>query len=232
MSKTVKAEDAFSALSGSNAELEQPRSFLTIRVHRVDLVPTLIGLCVGYERGRWRSRELVNHMMEWLPEFALNYAERKSFNAATAVRLIRAAARSIYNTSKFANRGEFGELLLHIAIRQVYNTIPAISKLYYKDADNDTVKGFDAVHVVVTPERIELWLGEAKLYDNISRAISATIEELKVHTSDKYLRREFATITNKIDGAWPHAARLKRLLDPNTSLDEVFDAMCIPVLLT
>jgi hypothetical protein len=61
--------------------------------------------------------------------------------------MLRAAAQRVYATKKFANRGEFGELLLHIAARQVFNTLPEI-KVYYKDADNDTVKGFDSVHAV------------------------------------------------------------------------------------
>jgi hypothetical protein len=43
---------------------------------------------------------------------------------------------------------------------------------------------------------------------------------------------EFASIVNKIDSQWPHSEKLKMLLDPSTSLDSVFDAICIPVLLT
>jgi len=209
-----------------------PEPFLEIRVKELELVPALVGLCVGYEAGRWRSQELVAHMMEWLPEFALTYSERRAFAASSAVRLIRAAARSIYSTEKFKNRGEFGELLLHIAIRQVFKTLPAISKIFYKDADNVTVKGFDAVHVVATDHALELWIGESKFYNDISKAITDVVEELKLHTEDAYLRREFAAIVNKIDTKWPHAERLRKLIDGNTSLDAIFDAACIPVLLT
>lgn len=43
---------------------------------------------------------------------------------------------------------------------------------------------------------------------------------------------EFIAITNKIDNKWPHADRLKTLLHPNISLDDVFSNTCIPVLLT
>jgi len=214
------------------AEEAIPKPFLDVRVKELDLVPALVGLCVGYEAGRWRSQELVQHMMEWLPEFALTYSERKSLAANSAVRLIRAAVRSIYATEKFKNRGEFGELLLHIAIRQVFNTLPAISKIYYKDADNVTIKGFDAVHVVAGDTSLELWIGESKFYTDISKAIADVLEELKLHTEDAYLRREFAAIVNKIDAKWPYAERLRKLLDANTSLDTVFDAACIPVLLT
>jgi len=201
-------------------------------VKHLGVSPALLALCVGYEAGRWRSKELVDHMMEWLPEFALTYSERRSLGTHSAVRLVRAAARSIYASKKFENRGEFGELLLHIAIRQVFQTLPAISKIYYKDSDNVTAKGFDAVHVVVNESTLELWIGESKFYSDISKAIADVVKELEWHTADVYLRREFAAIINKIDSKWPHASRLKTLLDPNTSLDKVFDAACIPVLLT
>lgn len=209
-----------------------PPPFLTVRAQRLDLAPTLTALCAGYEGGQWRAKALAEHMMEWLPEFALNYEERQALRHNNSVRMLRAAARRVYATEKFANRGEFGELLLHIAARQVFNTLPAISKLYYKDSDNDTVKGFDAVHVLATAAGLELWLGEVKFYDEITRAIRDVVAELGKHTTPGYLRREAAAIINKIDSNWPHADRLTRLLDPNTSLDEIFDAMCIPVLLT
>jgi len=209
-----------------------PEAFLEVRARKIDVSPSLFALCVGYESGEWRARQLVAHMMEWLPDFALTYEERRSFGTQNAVRRMRKAAKTIYKTEKFAKRGEFGELLLHIAIRQIFETVPAVSKIYYKDSSNDTVKGFDAVHVVVTPSNLELWLGEAKFYDNISRAITDVVKELDAHTGTGFLRDEFIAITNKIDTRWPHADRLKKLIDPNTSIDGIFDAVCIPVLLT
>jgi hypothetical protein len=212
--------------------LARPDNFLEVRVSRLDLTPTLHGLCAGYEQGRWRSKEFAQHLMEWLPEFALNYSDAQAITSGNAVRLLRDAALRVYQSDKFEQRGEFGELLLHAALRQVFDTIPAISKIYYKDSANNTVKGFDAVHVVATKNSLELWLGEAKFYDNFSRAVASVIKELALHTGNDFLRKEFALIVNKIDPAWPHADRLKKLLSPNTSLDQVFDTLCVPVLLT
>ena len=173
-------------------------------------------------------------MFEWLPEFALGHTECASLDASDAVLKLRKIANNIYNTDKFERRGEFGELLLHILLRQVFGTIPAISKMFYKDSHNDTVKGFDAVHVVHSPTEnaLELWLGEVKFYENITAAIAAVLKELGEHTDAEYLKGEFAAITNKIDPAWPHSGQLTKLLHPNTSLDEVFKRACIPVLLT
>ena len=170
--------------------------------------------------------------MKWLPEFALKHSEVAGLGADNAVELVARAAKSVYATDKFQTRGEFGELLLHAALRQCFKTLPAISKYYYKDAGNDTVKGFDAVHVVSTDTSLELWLGEVKFYDDAARAIADVLKEVEKHLERDYLRGEFAAITNKIDSDWQHAERLKKLLHPDTSLDEVFDAVCVPVLLT
>lgn len=209
-----------------------PAPFLDIKVHRFDLSPSVCGLCVGYERGLWRSTQFADHIVEWLPEFALSAEECQSLNHANALPFIRRAAKTIYESKKFQNRGEFGELFLHAVVRQVHDSLPAISKIYYKSAINDTVKGFDAVHVVGPPDDMELWLGEAKFYDDAGRAIRDVIAEIDQHLATDYLRSEFLLLKGKIDDTWPHAEPLKRLLSPNTSLDEVFKRACLPVLLT
>ena len=206
--------------------------FFNIIIHKDDTFPDLHGLCAGFESRQWRKDQLVNYLFEYLPEFALTYSELANLTRENMVAKMRQVAASIYQSEKFKNRGEFGELLLHAIIREMYDTIPAISKIYYKDGSNETVKGFDAVHVVVTDKALELWLGEVKFYNNISNAISDVIEELKQHIKTRYVRNEFIAITNKIDTKWPHADILKTLLHPNTSLDDVFSNTCIPVLLT
>lgn len=212
--------------------MQQPEPFVNLRVHDVGIEPSLSGLCVGYELGEWRASQFVAHIMEWLPEFALTYSEIEGIHSGNMIALIREAARKVYTSEKFKNRGEFGEIFLHAAVRQVLGSLPAISKIYYKSANNETVKGFDAVHVVDGGNGLELWLGEAKFYNEINRAIRDVVEELKAHTERDYLRDEFVLIAGKIDEKWPHAEELKKLLSPNTSLDQVFKQVCIPVLLT
>lgn len=175
---------------------------------------------------------LSEHAIEWLPEFCLSAEELHDFHPGNAVRLIKQAARRVYQTDKYKLRGEFGELFLHIALRQMYKSIPAISKIFWKDSVNNTVKGFDAVHVVECSEKLELWLGEVKFYSDAAQAINEVISELETHTVTSYLKNEFMLIANKLDKQAKHYETLSKLLDPNTSLDEVFDAACIPVLIT
>ena len=189
-------------------------------------------MCAGYERGKWRSDQLADHVIEWLPEFALNHSDLQEIGFSNAVRMTKKAAKIVYQTEKYGKRGEFGELLLHIVIRQIYDTIPAVSKIYYKSSTNKTVEGFDAVHVVRTPNGLELWIGETKFYSDLNRAINDVSKEIIAHLKTNYLRSEFLLIKNKIDPNWPEAKALTTLLDDTTSLDDVFKRACIPILLT
>lgn len=216
----------------STQDLVCPEPFWEVRVHDLTLSPSLTGICVGYDSGSWRAEQFAEHIMEWLPDFALTYSELIGVHGGNMVRLMREAAKKIYKSDKFKNRGEFGELFLHAAVRHIFGSLPAISKIYYKSSLNETVKGFDAVHVVGPPENLELWIGEVKFYKDIDAAIRDVIDELKLHTQRDYLRDEFLLITGKIDRASAHASHLRRLLSPNTSLDTIFKRACIPVLLT
>lgn len=209
-----------------------PPKFLTVRVDRLDLNPSLIAWCVGYEMQEWRAEGLAKHMLEWLPEFALKYSEWANMDAGNAYRLIGKAAGSVYKSENYQRRGEFGEILLHAMIRQRFNSVPAISKYYYKDSSNDTIKGFDAVHVVKGDEGWDLWLGEVKFYSDINQAIRDVVKELKEHMNRDYLRSEFIAIVNKLDAEWEEATQIAKMIDANTSLDSIFKSICIPVLLT
>jgi hypothetical protein len=210
----------------------RPADFFELRVHVIEKPLGFTAACAGYELNEWRSAQLSAHLIEFLPEFALRYAELTSLGGHNAVALVAKAARAVYSTPKYKKRGEIGELLLHVLCREVFDSVPAISKYYYKDSANNTVKGFDSVHVVIAGGKLELWLGESKFYTNVTKAINKAVEDLKAHTGRDYMRSEFVTIQNMIDPAWPYANELRKLLKPNVSLDKVFETICIPVLLT
>ncbi len=212
--------------------IRTPAKFLEVRVNIAEPLPSLLGLCAGYESCEWRCEQLAGHLMEWLPEYALTERERVGIGSDNLIALAAKAARAIYASRDLKKRGEIGEILLHAIIRQEYGSLPAISKIYFKDSANDTVKGFDAVHVVKSDSTLNLWLGESKFYKDINSAINAVVGELVEHTDNNYLRSEFTAIQNKIDPAWPFSVELKKLIDRNRSLDEIFDSLCFPVFLT
>lgn len=219
----------------SNLYKETPEPFFTTSCPGVGLVVhecDFDGLNVGYEEGAWRYEAFSEYLMEWIPEFALCASDYKKIKGKSARFFLRRAAQRVYQTKKTSNRGEIGEILLHTLIRELYHSIPAISKIYFKTSPNDTVKGFDAVHVVSCEGNFELWLGEVKFYTDIRSAIHDVLEELEKHTQTDYLRNEFVLIEDKIDDSWKDAETFHQLLSQRKSLDEIFTNLRFPVLLT
>jgi hypothetical protein len=210
----------------------KPEPFFDLVIHDKAGRPGLTGASAGYEQGKFRNDELADYLFDWLPEFALKYSELEEFNSVTAMRLVKQAAKVVYTTDKYQKRGEFGELLLHALLRQVFDSEPAISKIYYKSANNETVKGFDAVHIVENGDALELWLGEVKFYKNANTAVADITKEIVDHTEQRYLRDEFVLIGTKLDPRWKHCDKVKELINRRKSLDEVFARICIPALVT
>lgn len=196
--------------------------------------PKFSVFCVGYEQTRWRAEELVRDFFRrHLTSFALTYSEWKQINGENAAAALARSAKQVYDTNNYMRRGEFGELFLHGILRDFYNAEPAVSKIYFLDTANETAKGYDAVHAVINDNNeLDLWLGEAKLYENMRSAISEIVESINQHIGNDFLRKEFLAVTNKLDSNWEHYEDLKDLLDDNTSLDEIVDRLVIPVLLT
>lgn len=160
-------------------------AFFNVHCQQMQLDPKLHGVCAGYESGKWRAEQLSRYLMEWLPEFCLSYSEHESIKGTNAVSQLRAAAKTVYDTDKYDRRGEFGELLLHALLRETMKTEPAISKIFFKDSVNNTVKGFDAIHVVDTPSGLELWLGEVKFYKDTHLSQEPEERNIFVHTQER-----------------------------------------------
>lgn len=189
-----------------------------------------------------RLEDFTDSIIETIPEYV--FAEYKGSNIpqTRSVSRIREAAKSIYKIeeyqwmhqvyveknedaiarfqkSQYMNRGEFGEILLHLLLREFKGTVPLISKVYFKDSNNVPAHGFDAVHI--TDEDNILWLGESKLYTDAKQGLDALIEDLKNHIKHDYLREQFVIIKKNIENttiprrdAWiDKLSQCNRLLD-------------------
>lgn len=213
-------------------ELKDKLKFLKLIVHSEVDPCGITALCGGFELKKWRYSQFAEWLFdEHMLDFALKYSEFNLVEGKTAPKKLREAAKIIFQTDNIKS-GEFGELLIHGILKEVYNTIPAISKMYFKDGPNEIIKGFDAVHIIAHENELELWLGEVKFYTEFKSAVRDVIAEIEAHFEKDYLRNEFAAVINKIDREFPFYDKLTKLLDRNTSLDEIFKSICVPVLLT
>jgi hypothetical protein len=142
------------------------------------------------------------------------------------------AAEIIYQTDKFKKRGEFGELILHLLLRDFHDTIPLVSKIFFKDSIDMAVHGFDAVQITDDGKTKKLWLGESKLYKVGKKGVEELVKDLKNHVNGDFLRKEFQLLYKKLPDQIPDIEYWRNLMDKHTRLDEIFDTLVIPMVCT
>lgn len=193
---------------------------------------TLRAYHVGYEENKFRLQPLVDVIRSVIPEFALGYPPGHQISSSEMVDKLKEAARIVYTTDKYQRRGEFGELILHLLLRDFCNTIPLISKIYFKDSYNVTVHGFDGVHVTVENGTNKLWLGESKLYQDGKAGVLDLSNDLKEHLAADYLRQEFDLISKKLPVDFPDVEHWRNLMDQHQKLEVIYSSIVIPMVCT
>jgi hypothetical protein len=200
---------------------KKPARFLEqIHLHVTDS-PNATSCCAGFELSNWRCAPFANHLVEWLPDYALPEEELNITHGNMFVKLQQAAVR-VYTSTKYATRGEAGEIALHAICRDFFATTPISPRVFYKSSSNDVVKSFDLVHARITvDEPIELWLGESKLYADAADAIKAAIASVKAHLDQGFLTSQKLILGPQIPKSTPRYEELIELFKSQTSLDKL-----------
>ncbi|GHD55487.1 hypothetical protein GCM10017083_34480 [Thalassobaculum fulvum] len=176
--------------------------------------------CAGFELSAWRCIPFAEHLIEWLPEYALPEDELSVTHANMYVKLKQAAYR-VYTSVKYAKRGEAGEIALHAICRDYFNTLPISNRVFYKSASNDVIKAFDMVHARFPDSGgVELWLGESKLYQDTNSAIVEALNSVADHLEKGFLKEQKLLLGPQIPKTTPRYDELIELFEPQTSLDK------------
>jgi hypothetical protein len=229
---------------------------ITQHISEAKLKTYFVGFDIDCKGQRYyRLDDLIYFLERAIPEFAFGNTIGPKVPVPELVDILREAARSIYRIKqfqearkiyenggciaddnvvqkKYLERGEFGELILHLLLRDFHATIPLLSKIYFKDAYSVTVHGFDAVHV--HPDEKTLWLGEAKLYVDGKKGVHALTKDVKDHFQRDYLNEEFAIISKKLRilDKISEKDHWLEIMDEHTKLSDVLSSVTIPLLCT
>lgn len=210
----------------------QRRPFRSEYVIREEIcTETLRAFHVGFDEGSFRMIPLVETIRNVIPEFAFGFHEGMTVPLNEMVDRIQEAARAVYTTDKYHKRGEFGELILHLLLRDFCGTTPLLSKIYFKDTENMPAHGFDGVHVTSDPHK-RLWLGESKLYADGRRGVADLATDVTKHVNSDFLRREFMQIKRKLAAPASEVVDWQQLLDKHRRIDEIFQHVVFPMVAT
>ena len=220
-----------------------------------DLNSFLIDLDIGDDGlPYYPLNEFANSLINTIPEYVFANYENPNIPQNDAVDKLREAARSIYKIKDFdimrkwylekdesvkadidkmsANRrGEFGELLLHLILRDFKGTIPLISKVYFKDSPGVPAHGFDTVHI--SPSEKILWLGESKFYVDAKNGLRDLLDDLAKHFTRNFLDEQFVIIKKNLsNNSIPQRDEWIKNLSQCTALKDKIDLINIPLLCT
>jgi hypothetical protein len=227
---------------------------ITHKINDAELSTFLVGFDID-DNGdsKYRIQPLINKLSDVIYEFAFGFHEGEETPNNEILSKLTEAAQSIYKIDafqkvkdiydndgsitddlkdKYLRRGEFGELILHLLLRDFHNTIPLLSKIYFKDSFGAVVHGFDAVHL--EPNTKTLWLGESKLYKNGKTGVKALIQDIEEHFQSDYLNNEFLIVSKKLK----HFDNITEkdywldLMSKSTKLIDQLDSINIPLLCT
>lgn len=195
----------------------------------------VLGLANGFEDGEWEYAKFYNFLWNNIAQTALTKKERDDLFDEPST-LFQKSAQKLHLTE---DGGEIGEICLYAIMRNYYNAISVVPKLFYKQNNNDPAKGADSVHIVVeNDDSFSLWFGEAKFYSSIEDARLYEILN-SVHNSleKSSIKKEESIITNlnEVNNTSEIPDTLKHkifdLLDENTSIDNIKPILHIPILL-
>jgi hypothetical protein len=187
---------------------------------------------VGFDNKKFRLEPLVDVIRNVIPEFSLGYHCGQNIPLTEIVERLKEAAETVYLTEKYQTRGEFGELILHLLLRDFQNSIPLISKIYFKDSHNVPAHGFDGVQITIDGDEKKLWLGESKLYKSGKSGVKELAGDIVKHVNADYIRREFNLISRKLPSDVPEVEYWRNLMDKHQRLDTVFSNIVIPMVCT
>ena len=197
--------------------------------------------------------DFVSSVVNCLPEYAMGYnpapllqtqyipALRESAKSVIKIKRIAEIKSYLDNGTayqdwdpdilRFYNRkGVFSEIILHFILREFKDTLPLISKIYFKDSNAVEAHGFDAVHVSVDENKKTLWLGETKFYDNSNGALKALVDDLNKHFIVDYLKEQFLIISRALTNDNPLRSNWVEELNQAKTLSEKFGLIKIPLL--
>jgi hypothetical protein len=229
------------------------RNVISIKINEDDFNSFLIGMDID-DNGSplYRLEDFSKSIINAIPEYVFAEYESEPLD----VEKMREAAACIYKVEEFdlmrrwcldedpeaceklkryeekvMRRGEFGELILHLLLRDFKNTVPLISKVYFSNSSNLAVHGFDAVHI--SKDGQKLWLGESKIYSDCKSGLKSLLSDLETHIKSDYLNEQFIVIKKNLkNNSIPQRDEwLKKLsLDSSSTLQSKISMINIPML--
>lgn len=202
----------------------------------------VLGVINDFENGEWRYEKFQNFIWNNIKETALSHSERQALlKDGEGSVLIESAKklRLVEGDKAFGKGSEIAEIVLYGIMKNHYNALPIVPKIYYKQNENDEAKGADSVHIVIeSDDKFSLWFGESKFYNSLENArLDKIVTSVKESIGLEKIKKENSIITNLSDiNDFDQISddlrkKIKESLSQDVSIDSIKPILNIPILL-
>ncbi len=192
-----------------------------------------------FQDGDWWYEKFNDYIFDNIVLTALTASERKKLPYSAHSQLKKACKNiRLTNSEKDNGQGsEIAEILLYAIMKEHFNALDAVPKIFYKQNTDMYAFGADGVHIVLDENDFSIWYGEAKFYKKIDNAQLSKIAD-SVHNSlqTEKIRKENSVMTNLNDleeelGDDKRKDIILALFDEKTSVDKLKPHLHIPIMI-
>ncbi|MHB8127214.1 MAG: HamA C-terminal domain-containing protein [Desulfitobacteriaceae bacterium] len=198
----------------------------------------LLSIINDFEDGKWRHSKFDSFIWDNIAQTALSAKERNCLVANSYSELVASAKnlRLIDSEKDEIGKGsELAEIILYGIMKDYYNALPVVPKIFYKQNSQDNAKGADSVHIVIEENDFSIWFGEAKFYKSIEDArLSSILDSIGNSLKTDKLKKENSIIRNvndidTLDIKKNLKAKIKDSLKNTKSIDYLKPKIHIPI---
>lgn len=204
---------------------------------------SLLGLSNGFEEKKWRYSVFHRFIWDNIGETALSHQERIAhIGAPETIQIFSAKNLRLTDARDDPKEGsELAEIALYGVMRNHYEALPVVPKIFYKQNASDNAKGADGVHIVLEGEEYSFWFGEAKFYNSIKDArLDSIIESVGNSLKKDKLKKENrimagikdleTLLKERLPDKWEDIlSQIMDDLDANNSIDKIKAKVHVPI---
>ena len=185
---------------------------------------------VEYDQNEWRCKELVEYLVNWIPEVVLSPEILSTYDHLSARTILPRAIEECEAHGHLTLQTLLSELMLHAILRHHHNSEPIACKIFYMKAG---MLAFSSAHVVLDESGDQLWLGQTQISTAADRdqIPSAIASALKAAFDKDVLKREHKTILQLRHPRHLSDHNLGRSMTANGKIDDLLSVLHVPILI-
>lgn len=185
---------------------------------------------VEYDEDVWRRQELIEHLLDWLPEMTLPPSTLANFGHLAARRLPKEALKALERYGSVDMPQIVAALMLHAILRHHFGAEPIACRIFVRIGG---VMRSTSAHIIQTREREEIWLGRSKLITAATHheMVDAILEELRTALARDVLVEEREIIVQLREPRHLRSDRLGPVLDTSAKTSDLLRVLRLPVLI-